>query len=190
MKKLLPLLFLLPLFASSEGPTQNQSHAVVDAIRASYSPRHFVEGPIAQNLIEEIVACGVKAPSARNSQPWHFTVVADQDLVLRTMPNMPEGNVLIVVSGPTGGGRALQVAFDCALATQNMFLAALDLGLGARIYASPLARINDGMKDVLNIPDGYEAITVLRVGHLDETVDGLSGASGRKTVEEVVTYLY
>ena len=73
------------------------------------------------------------------------------------------------------------------LATENMFEAAHSLGLGARIYGSPTGKINSN-KDLFQIPSGYKAVMVLRIGNTDKTVDAVSAATPRKKFEEVVNY--
>jgi nitroreductase len=68
-----------------------------------------------------------------------------------------------------------------------MFVAAHGLGLGARIYGSPAANINS-KKEFFQIPTGYKAVVVLRIGNLDKSVDGVSGATPRKTAEEIINF--
>lgn len=80
------------------------------------------------------------------------------------------------------------VDFDCALATQNMYIAAQSLGLGAHIYGSPAKDINSTKKQALGIPDDYRAVTILRIGHIDKNVDATSSASSRKKMEDMVNY--
>jgi nitroreductase len=135
-----------------------------------------------------IIKSGLKAPSASNRQPWFFTVVKNDSLIQDMIPKITSGNILIVISGPVTDQNAASVNFDCGLATENMYLAALSLGLGARIYGSPVKSINSRLKQTLGIPDGYQAIMVLRVGNVDGAVDVASSASTRKPPEELVTY--
>jgi nitroreductase len=73
------------------------------------------------------------------------------------------------------------------LATENMFIAAHSLGLGARIYGSPSGKINSD-KELFQIPAGYKAVVVLRIGNADKSVDSVSGATPRKTAGEVINY--
>jgi nitroreductase len=68
-----------------------------------------------------------------------------------------------------------------------MFVAAHSLGLGARIYASPVGNINL-KKELFQIPSGYKAVVVLRIGNIDKSVDGVSAATPRKKAEEIINY--
>jgi nitroreductase len=96
------------------------------------------------------------------------------------------GNVLIIVSGIESES-GITPDFDCGLATESMFLAAQGVGLGARIYGSPTGNINS-KKELFQIPSGYKAVMVLRIGNTDKTVDAVSAATPRKKFEEVVNY--
>jgi nitroreductase len=69
-----------------------------------------------------------------------------------------------------------------------MYIAAQSLGLGAHIYAGPVGNINSTKRQTLGIPEGYRAVSVLRVGNIDNDVDATSSASTRKKLEEVVNY--
>ena len=68
-----------------------------------------------------------------------------------------------------------------------MFVAAHGLGLGARIYGSPVANINS-KKELFQIPPGFKAVVVLRIGNIDKSVDAVSAATPRMKFEEVVNY--
>jgi len=165
---------------------QNNAGDITGFILSSYSTKSFISTPVSEANLETILRCGIKAPSARNSQMWKFTVVKDINLERKVISNIMEGNVLIIVSGLAKDQPGIDVAFDCALATQNMYLAAQGLGLGAHIYTGPIDAINKNLKTALKIPEGYKAIAVLRIGNKDSRVDATSAASKRKDYGEIV----
>ena len=187
MKKLivLPIVVLFLIVFTLIG--QTQSNKVIDLILSSYSTRTFTEVPVTDIQIGQILKCGIKAPSARNSQPWKFTVVKDMSKVKDAFRSINNGNVVILISGPESGG--MNVDFDCALATENMFIAAQSLGLGARIYTGPVNKINTEMKGILEIPQGYRVVALLRIGNIEVEVDAASSASPRKEMKELVNYV-
>jgi nitroreductase len=166
---------------------QTSGNNVVDAILKSYSAKVFITTPVSDTDIDVIVKCGMKAPSGRNMQPWRFTVVKDQTFTGELLQNITAGNILIIVSGQEKQDGTVD-PFDCALATENMYVAAQSLGLGAHIYAGPVAGINTNWKEKLGIPAGFRAVTVLRIGNIDKNVDAVSSASTRKKQEEIVNY--
>jgi nitroreductase len=104
--------------------SQSKSTEIVNFISSVYSVKAFTTVPVDSKDLELILHCGERAPSARNSQPWHFTVVKDLATMQKIIPNAIDGNVLIIISGMDQSERAAAIAFDCALATENMYLAA------------------------------------------------------------------
>jgi nitroreductase len=187
LKKSLIAVFLMLVSwtAALKGQTNNAS--VIDVIMSGYSAKMFTIKPVSDSEIDQIVKCGMKAPSGRNMQPWKFTVVKDQAMTKEILQDITSGNILIIISGQEKQDGTVSV-FDCALATENMYLAAQGLGLGAHIYAGPVANINTNWKQKLEIPADYKAVTVLRIGSIDKSVDAVSSASTRKKPEEVVNY--
>jgi nitroreductase len=180
------LLVVLVMFSFQIAGGQSAGNAVTDLLLSAYSPRNFTAEPVTDQQIDLILKCGIKAPSARNLQPWRFTVVRDEPSMKDIIGNVVAGNVLILVSGPETQERGTP-DFDCGLATQNMFIAATSLGLGARIYGGPTAAANE-KREALQVPAGYKVIIILRVGNIDKSVDAVSGASARKPQEEIVNY--
>lgn len=112
----------------------------LDIIKTRRSVRSFKESQIPKAELEEIITCGLYAPSARNTQNWQFTVVQDENSLeeLRKAIGEAVGNpdyprfynapTLIIVSAPKDYKHAMA---DCACALENMFLAANSLGLGS-----------------------------------------------------------
>ncbi|MDR2910615.1 MAG: nitroreductase family protein [Bacteroidales bacterium] len=176
------VVFIMSCKNSDYVPNDNAS----DLILKSYSPRDFTSEPILAGDIETILKCGIKAPSARNMQPWKFIVVKETSVMQQIITNVTEGNVLIVVCRPEANSTA---DFDCGLATENMVISAQSLGLGARIYTNPVANINSTMKQTLQISEEYRAVAVLRVGNIEKNIDIESTASPRNNYEETVTFL-
>ena len=187
MRKILLLAFLAYLFTNSAN-AQTIGNPVIDVILSGYSVRTYSTTPVTDEQLDLILKCGVKAPSAVNAQPWKFIVVKNADLQKQVMATVSAGNVLIVVCGAEPKQPGSGPEFDCGLAVENMVIAAQGLGLGARIYGSPVNTINTARREALGIPEGYKAVTVLRIGNKDNTVDAVSAASTRKKPEEVIIY--
>ena len=188
MKKRITLLVLIIIvvsvivFARAVKPNE-----FLEFISSTYSQRQFNDSFISDDCIQKILAAGHKAPSARNAQPWHFTVVRNKAMIDQIMRNVADNNVLIVVSGQADN--PFSPEFDTGLATQNMFLAAQALGIGARIYAMPVPNINENLLGVLNVPENYRVTIVLRLGYESADVDVTTAASPRQPVENKVNYV-
>ncbi len=179
-------LLVFALFGVSELYGQISDNCVTSTILSGYSERGYTSVPVTDQQLDLILNCGIKAPSARNGQPWRFTVIKDETSMKEIINNVVPGNVLIVVSGTESQGGTTP-DFDCGLTTESMFIAAHSLGLGARIYGSPAGNINS-KKELFQIPSGYKAVVVLRIGNIDKSVDAISAATTRKKAEEVVNY--
>lgn len=168
--------------------SQTIGNSTIDIMMSGYSARLYSPEMVSDKDIEIILNCGIKAPSAVNRQPWKFTVLKDSILIGQIIKAGTTGNILIIVSGLEPASKGMNVDFDCALATENMFIAAQSLGLSARIYTGPVNNINATLKEALAIPSGYRVVSVLRIGHTDKSVDVVSAASARKKFEEIVNY--
>ena len=181
------ILFLVTaLFAVSALYGQVTDNSVVNVILSTYSERAYTSEPVADQQLDLILQSGIKAPSGMNRQPWKFTVIKDDATTKEIISNVVPGNVLVIISG-LESQEGTTPDFDCGLATENMFIAAHSLGLGARIYGSPVGNINS-KKELFQIPSGYKAVIVLRIGNVDKSVDAVSAATPRKTAEEVINY--
>ena len=182
----LPVLTLL-ILATGNVMSQPSGNPVTDILLSAWSPRNYTEVPVTDQQIDMIVQCGIKAPSSRNGQPWHFTVLKNEAVMKEIIPNITPGNVIIVVSGKVSQSGATP-DFDCGLTTQNMFVAATSMGLGARIYGGPVAAARE-KRDALQIPEGFTPVIMLRVGNIGKSTDAVSGASPRKAKEEIVNWV-
>lgn len=186
MKTILSLT-LIAVLAAGELKGQVTGNYVIDAILLGYSVQKYASTPVTDQQLDLILKCGIKAPSANNRQPWKFTVIKDDATMKEIINDVVPGNVLIIVSGIETLPAGTTPDFDCGLATHSMFVAAGGLGLGARIYGSPVRNINL-RREVYQIPVGYKAVMVLRIGNIEKAVDAVSGASARKMPEEVINY--
>ena len=141
---------------------------VINAIMNRKCIRAFTDEPIAPELIETILKCGIRAPSAMNTQPWHFSVLKSRRVMDKFVTESGDpfrgGVMAIIISGKVD---AFAPAGDCANAAENMFLAANALGLGCCYLASPkmaLAQNPELLKEV-GIPEGYEFQCALTLGY-------------------------
>lgn len=179
-------LIVIACLAITKLQGQVSDNCVASVILSSYSERAYTSEPVTDAQLDLILKCGIKAPSARNLQPWKFTVIKDEPTMKEIINDVVQGNVLVVVSGmfSESGGTP---DFDCGLAAESMFLAAHGLGLGARIYGSPAGNVNS-KKEQFQIPSGYNAVVVLRIGNVDKSVDAVSAATQRKSLQEIVNF--
>jgi nitroreductase len=186
MKKLVCVLLVLGLSLAVLAAQEN--NPALKGIINHYAARNFAAGSIPRADLDLILQAGIRAPSANNRQPWHFTVVQSQDLAKRIVSNNVEGNVLIVISASGDGKTNARQILDCALATESIYLAAQALGYGSRIYTGPIDSLNQNLKAELGLPPGYSAVALVRVGRVAPGVDAVSAASARNPAGGQVNY--
>ncbi|HLN20548.1 MAG TPA: nitroreductase family protein [Bacteroidales bacterium] len=183
MKNKIIILTIAILTGSVLYGQNNDKKSVTDVLLSAVSERAYTTVPVTDQQLDIILKSGIKSPSSSNRQPWKFTVIRDETSVKEIINDAVAGNVLIVISGadtPNGPDR-----FDAGLTTEAMFIAAHGLGLGARIYGSPVKTVTSN-RDQYQIPAGFTPVMVLRVGNVN--VDAVSSASPRKTFDEVVNF--
>jgi nitroreductase len=146
---------------------------IFEAINSRHSTRDYLSEAPSDAIIETLLGAAMRAPCAVNRQPWHFTVVTNQSLLdevsrrakvymtqMRPL-DLPEhlydkladsrfnifyhAPTLIVVSANQQGP---WIEADCALAAQNLMLAAhaKDLGSCWIGLSQPYLATDDGRK--------------------------------------------
>ena len=163
---------------------------VMDAIHRRRSVRNFTAEAIENGLLLRLIDAAVWAPSAINEQPWLFTVVEDQQrldtiskhakahLLAGPSEAMPShlrerlanpdfqifhhAPVLIVISAMSRGPWAVE---DCALAAENLMLAACAEGLGTCWigFAQSWLQTREG-KGALELPAACLPVAPIIVG--------------------------
>ena len=53
----------------------------LEAIHGRRSIRKFQDRPVPEDLLRQVLAAAMSAPSANNAQPWQFVVISDPELL-------------------------------------------------------------------------------------------------------------
>ena len=153
---------------------------VLEAIKQRRSIRTFKPEQISDTELQAIFEAGQFAPSARNEQPCHFTVIQNKEMqgkinqiIQQVFMNSGDpmfverakadnfspfyhAPTLIIVSADP---KAVAPEVDSSLVLGNMFLAAHALGIGSVWIHSLRSLFNSEEGKALNtdlqIPDGY-----------------------------------
>jgi len=152
----------------------------MEAIRTRRSIRRYTSEKIPEELVRELVYAGMSAPSAGNSQPWHFVLVDDRKLLdevptfhpYSTMLKDAPLAILVCVDLNLGSNEGLLVQ-DGSAATENILLAAHANGLGAvwlAIY--PLKERIAGMRRLLGMPQHVLPLSLVSLGYPAEKRSG------------------
>lgn len=94
-------LLTISLFACSGGDTAKCDEAA-KLLAEVKTTQFFTEGKVADVDIEKILSAGVNAPSAMNTQPWHFTAVTDEEVAQKLADAMGSMKSPAMKDGETG----------------------------------------------------------------------------------------
>lgn len=142
----------------------------LDCILSRKSVRKYSEQIVTDEQIDILLKSAMAAPTGKNVRPWEFVVVKDRavlDAMAQELPYakmLSQANVAIVVCGDAA--KSAYWYIDCAAATQNLLLAAENIGLGAVWTATyPYEDRMDVCKRYLNLPDNILSLCVVPVGY-------------------------
>jgi nitroreductase len=166
---------------------------LLEAISSRRAVRSYAETPVGRETIEELIRVAVQAPSAMNSQPWAFGVVVGGEplrrysdrakaallAVLDQRPALekyranlgnPDFNIfygapaLVLIYAKPGVGVSPET--DCALAAQNLMLAAREQGIGSCwIGFAHVLFDSPELKRELGVPEEYRVVAPIILGY-------------------------
>jgi nitroreductase len=156
------------------------SNPVLAAIADRRSIRAYKSDRLTQEQLDAILKAARESPSARNVQPWHFSVVVQKPDILREVNEEARENIGSGDLPPDIFYAAPAVIFlscdaesrwgrlDCGIALQTIALAAHSLGLGSVILGLPDAAFTGPRKDYFNrllkFPAGYSFAAAIALG--------------------------
>jgi len=156
---------------------------VITTILERRSVRDFLDKTVPEDALSAIIKCGIYAPTARNRQSWHFTVITNREVIETMNAYALEGMnklgiqkepgyhlffhapVVIVLSSALEGYSEI----NCGCALQNIALAAKSLGLdtciiGQTRYMYQQDNIME-LNRLLKIPEGYQHDCSIAIGY-------------------------
>lgn len=150
------------------------------------SIRAYMDKPIPDKDLQLIIKAGIHAPSSKNLQDWHFTVISNKDVINQMSAMAIEGMkkigiekdsqdhifyhapVVIVISSKIAGFSGINVG--CAI--QNIALAAESLGYGSCMVGQTRYMYHGANKidvdKLVKIPEGYEHDISICLGYPGE----------------------
>jgi nitroreductase len=168
---------------------------VFEAIKERRSVRVYADEKVSDNDVERLIEAARWAPSAGNIQPWEFVIVKDTETKRKlsdatlNQTFIQKAPVVIVVCadvtrssrGYGSRGEHLYSIQDTAAATENILLAAQELGL-ATCWVGAF-RENEVAKAV-KAPKNMKPVAIVPVGHPAEK----PVAPQKRLVNEIVHY--
>lgn len=163
---------------------------VFEVMKNRRSVRGFADGQIKQDELDAILEAGMYAPSAGGKQAWHFTVIQNQrvlDEISNEAKSIYRGldneflqklganeNAHLFFRAPTvvvisGEVKSIAPNSDCAVAAQNVMLAAEAMHIGScwisAVLVLPMSEEGQRIIKSLGIPDGYAPYNSIALGY-------------------------
>ncbi len=147
-----------------------------ECIRKRRSIREYKDIDIPREVLINVIDAARYAPSAGNLQPWKFIIITDEEKRRKIadicsqqfwMEQAPVHLILCcavekpsVHYGPRG--EMLYSIQDCAMAAQNVMLAAYEVGLGSCFVAS---FVEDDLRAIADISERIRPQAVITLGY-------------------------
>jgi nitroreductase len=149
------------------------------AILTRRSIRKYINKKIPGEYYEILLKAAMHAPSGRNRQPWHFIIINNREILKKLADVNPSWNMLeeaasaIVVCGDKNLEDSESfILQDCSAATQNLLLAAHELGLGSVwLGVHPREERLKPLVEILHIPGHILPVSMVSIGKPDELRD-------------------
>lgn len=161
--------------SGKEGEAPFWTEAGVDVMSALFtrrSLREFTGEPMPEDVLMKILAAGMNAPSAHNTQPWRFVVMREK----ASLERIPQ--VLPLKGFAVKAGAAVLVCFEqipkepdelallsVACCIQNMLLACSALGYGGvwlQVY--PEKEPMQAWRELTKLPPNIIPVTLVTMG--------------------------
>lgn len=144
-----------------------------EGIQQRRSVRRYENRPIEKEKIEKLLRAAMQAPSAANQRPWEFLVIENKETLeklstahLYATPIKDAALSIIVLSREEGLQFPQYWQQDLAAATENILLAAVELGLGTVwMGVAPEEDRMSYIKELFQLPDGVKAFAMLAIGY-------------------------
>jgi nitroreductase len=145
---------------------------VLEAIKKRRSVRNYLDRPIAEEKLNDVLEAGRLAPSAGNRQEWRFIVVRDQETKMKLSEAangqsfVGEAPVVIVACAETDGyvmscGQP-SYPIDVAISLNHISLVAVEYGLGT----CWIGAFNEKkVKEILGIPEQIRVVELMPIGY-------------------------
>ena len=165
------------------------TNETLSLISARRSHRAYAPTPLTQEQIDALLKAAVESPSAVNRQPWHFSVVRNQQLLdelnqavweqmmkrnpEQRSPRFADKDFHVLYHAPCGIVISGLPDFhytpiDGGIAVENIALAAESMGLGSVILGMPrdafLGDKADAFRKALHFPEGWDFVIAIAVG--------------------------
>lgn len=157
------------------------------------SIRDFLDNPVPESLILQLIEDSCSAPSAANNQPWHFIVVLDKEMIktlsdeakkniiagMKKQPDSPVASYLVQLEQESfnvfhnapalvfilGNPKIPSLVFDVSLAAAYFMFSATARGLGTCWIGLGREIRDPGLLAAIGVPEGFRIVAPIIVGY-------------------------
>ena len=149
----------------------------LETIFARRSIRKYQDRPVEKEKLELLLQAAMASPTADNTKPWEFIVVTEPEVMDKVRSVMLFGKydapAAIIVCGNTSVFKnPVGIRFwvqECSAATENILLAAVELGLGTVwLGVHPIHNFEKRLAKAFNLPEHIKPLNVIYVGYPDQ----------------------
>lgn len=167
---------------------------IAEAVRTSRQARLYADEKVPQDVVDTLLEIARWSGSARNTQPWHFIVIDDKN-VLKQISELRQpinwvADAPLAIGMVMDGKAPMSEAYDEGRVTERLLLAARVLGLGGGIaWFGDEAQTAEG-KRILGVPDDRNCQSVVVIGFPTSLKDTRPNANipGRNPMSEITSY--
>ncbi len=167
---------------------------VLEQIRKVRQIRQYRPDPVPEEAIWHLLEVARWTGSSRNTQPWHFIVVDDREILRQLSELRPP--ISWLAGAPLGiaivldGQSEISEAYDEGRVTERLLIAAKLLGLGGGVAWYGDTAQQAGAKRILGIPAGCTARSIVAIGYPLSRRDPRRSPvqRGRKPLDELVSW--
>ncbi len=137
-----------------------------ESIAQRASVREYLDKLVPKEMLEKLVDAGRRAPSARAVEPWEFVVITERKTLdqlasfISTGLFLKQATACIIVFCQ----ETKYYLEDGSAATENILLAATDLGLGTCWIAGDKKEYCDEVLRMFGAPVGQKLVSLISIG--------------------------
>jgi nitroreductase len=172
--------------------------------RRSIYPKQYSDKPVEKEVVRRLLQAAVHAPTHKRTEPWRFKVIQGdtrrrlgeflKGKYLETDPSPKQFKAKKLLENPVKAGAIIAICMQrdpqrrlpeweeiaaTAMAVQNMWLTATELGLGAYWSSPGLIRYMD---EFFDLAEGERCLGFFYLGYYDEPAEEVPrGAAETRT---------
>lgn len=140
------------------------------------SIRKYLDKPVEEEKLMEILKAAMNAPTAMNRQSWRFIVITNRE-DLNSIQEMQKYTgmmktapcAILVCGDRTSTTHEEFLYFDASAAIENILIEAVHQGLGSCWCAvAPMKEAIEGFTKRFHLPEHYLPISIVALGYADE----------------------